>query len=196
VRLTTAVGSVRGLVRELGSPPDTGECNPDDGATGDCPGRLAGVTVMLSSSSLTRRTVTADVPTGAYRFDNVPPGAYTLTFSRAGSTPQTMFVELAAGEDRQMPDVYLEPQARITGQVTSNGLPVPLVEIRIYKLSQYPAVPVMTAITDPTGHYDVIGLDAPETYVVEFRYPLGGPVVASQQVFLRPGQSGVANMTL
>lgn len=196
VTLGSAVATVSGLVRELGAPPDPPTCVPDDAVLDDCPGRLGGVRVSLQSATVSRSTITADVPTGAFRFDQLPPGAYTLTFQRTGSTPQTLFVELAAGESRAVPDVVLEPQARITGTVTSDGLPLPNVGVRVFRIGDYPNRVTATAVTNQNGRFTIIGLDAPETYVVEYQVPAGGPVQASQQVFLRPGGVGNGDASL
>lgn len=195
VTLVPSVATVRGIVRELESDPDGPGCRPDDSAVDDCPGRLAGVTVTLGSSTTSRTTITADIITGAFRFDRIPPGAYTLTFSRVGSSPQTLFVELRAGDDRVIDDVYLERQARIEGQVTTtDGNGLPNVGVRIYRLGQYPNVVAATTVTDASGNFTVVGLDAPETYVIEYQVPAGGPVRSSRQIFLRPGQIGVASV--
>jgi hypothetical protein len=196
VTLTSSVATVQGTVRELGAPADPPTCVPDDNVLDDCPGRLSGVQVVLSSAIVNKRTITADVPTGAFRFDGLPPGAYTVSFSRVGSTPQTLFVELAAGERRTVADVVLEPQARISGTVTGDGLPMPNVGVRVFRLGDYPNVVTATAVTNQNGIFSVIGLDAPETYVVEYQVPAGGPVQASQQVFLRPGSVGNGDVEL
>ena len=39
------------------------------------------------------------------------------------------------------------------------------------------------------GSFTIIGVDAPETYVIEFRVPAGGPVAESRTVFLPAGQT-------
>lgn len=196
VTLTSAVASVHGTVRELGSDADPPTCDPADVVVTDCPGRLAGVQVTLASASTTRQTVSADIPSGTYRFDNVVPGAYTLTFSRVGSSPQTLFVELRAGEDRAIADVALERQARIVGTVTTNGVGTPNVGVRIYRIGTYPNVVAAATITDANGRFQIVGLEAPETYVVEFQVPAGGPVRVSRTLFLRPGESGAVDVSL
>lgn len=196
VTLASSVATVRGLVRELDAPADPPTCNPDDAVVTDCPGRLAGVSVTLASTALTLRTLTADIPTGAYRFDNVAPGTYTLTFARVGSSPQTLSVELRAGDDREIGTIALERQAGIAGTVTANGVGLPNVGVRIYRIGTYPNVVAATAVTDARGRFQVVGLDAPETYVIEFQVPAGGPVRVSRTLFLRPGESGVVDVAL
>lgn len=187
VTISSAVASVKGVVRELGSATDATLCVPTDSNLADCPGRLGGVSVVLTATGLERKTFTAHIPTGNFQLDEIPPGPYTITFSRIGSTPQTLFVELSAAQNLTIADVYLEPQARITGTVTRGALAVSNVGVKIYKAAQYPLVPAATTFTNAVGQYSVIGLVAPETYIIEFQYPAGGQIVASQQVFLRPG---------
>lgn len=192
VRLSSAVASIRGVVRELGSRPDTAGCIPDDADLTDCPGRLSGVSVTLTASGVNRQTVTADIPAGAYRFDNLAPGGYTITFARTGSTPQTVFAEVAAGDERDLTDVYLERQAAITGRVTEGSLGRPNITVRVYPLAQYPLLPTATAITDNQGNYRITGLAAPETYIVEFVD--NGQVRGSRQIFLQPGETQSAGL--
>ena len=195
VKLSASVASVRGLIRELGTT-DPSSCNPDDVVVNDCPGHLAGVTVKIASSGANRQTLSADISTGAYRFDGLPPGAYTVSFSRIGSTPQTLFVELAAGDATSLADILLEPQARIVGTLTSNSLPAANVGVKVYRIGDYPNTVAFSTVSDANGHYQVIGLDAPETYVIEFQVPAGGPVQSSTRVFLRPGEVGNGDASL
>jgi Carboxypeptidase regulatory-like domain len=195
VKLSASVASVRGLIRELGTT-DPATCNPDDVIVNDCPGHLAGVTVKIASSATNRQTLSADISTGAYRFDGLPPGAYTVSFSRVGSTPQTLFVELAAGDSKSLADILLEPQARIVGTLTANSLPAANVGVKVYRIGDYPNVVAFSTVSDANGHYQVIGLDAPETYVIEFQVPAGGPVQSSTRVFLRPGEIGNGDASL
>lgn len=195
VKLSASVASVRGLIRELGTA-DPSTCNPDDVVVNDCPGHLAGVTVKIASSGANRQTLSADISTGAYRFDGLPPGAYTVSFSRIGSTPQTLFVELAAGDSKSLADILLEPQARIIGTLTSTSLPAANVGVKVYRIGDYPNTVAFSTVSDANGQYQVIGLDAPETYVIEFQVPAGGPVQSSTRVFLRPGEVGNGDASL
>ena len=52
------------------------------------------VIVELSSGAEPRSTVTATSPAGAYRFSNVEPGDYTLTFRKAGLTTRVAIVTI------------------------------------------------------------------------------------------------------
>lgn len=150
---------------------------------------LSGVEVRLDSSQASRRTLTADRPAGTYRFDEIPPGAYTLTFRRIGSTPQTLLIDLAAGQQLQIPPVALERQARITGVVRRQGIGEAGIGVVVFRFDDFPADETASTITGAGGSFEVVGLDAPETYLVEFRVPAGGPVVGSRTVFLLPGET-------
>ena len=150
---------------------------------------IGGVAVTLASSSLTKRTLTADLPAGRFRFDALPPGSYTLSFSRVGSSPQTILIDLTAGEALSLATVELEAQARFIGKVQRAGVDAADVGIQAYKLSEYPSVASATVISKSDGSFEIVGIDAPETYVIEFRVPAGGPVAGSQTVFLPAGRT-------
>jgi len=160
------------------------------GAVTDLAGtRLSGVEILLEGGGdVRRRTITSDVPLGAYGFDDVPPGAYTLTFRRTGSTPQTLLLELRAGQTVTAPQVRLEQQAGIRGVVQRNGVGEAGVGVAIYPLSSYPGQAVRTTVSGAGGVFLLEALDAPETYVVEFQIPAGGPPVKSVTQFLKPGE--------
>jgi uncharacterized membrane protein len=150
---------------------------------------VSGVQITLERSGVTRNTISSDAPLGAYGFDRVPPGAYTLTFRRAGSTPQTLLIDLRAGETVTAPRIQLEEQARITGVFTRDGVGEAGVGVTIYTQGGYPGSAVRTTITGAGGVFTVEALDAPQTYIVEFQVPAGGPPVGSETVFLRPGEA-------
>ena len=150
---------------------------------------IGGVAVDLASSSVTRSTITADVPAGQFRFDNLPPGSYTLSFSRVGSSPQTLLVDVTAGQAATIGPVEIEAQARITGVVTRAGVPTADVGVQSYRLADYPSTAAATTLTAADGSFTIIGVDAPETYVIEFRVPAGGPVAESRTVFLPAGET-------
>jgi hypothetical protein len=171
VILSPSLASMSGLVVEIGG------------------SEIGGVAVDLASSSVTRSTITADVPAGQFRFDNLPPGSYTLSFSRVGSSPQTLLVDVTAGQAATIGPVEIEAQARITGVVTRAEVPTADVGVQAYRLADYPSTAAATTLTAPDGSFTIIGIDAPETYVIEFRVPAGGPVAESRTVFLPAGQT-------
>ena len=171
VTLSPSLASMSGSVVEIGG------------------SEIGGVAVDLASSSVTRSTITADVPAGQFRFDNLPPGSYTLSFSRVGSSPQTLLVDVTAGQAATIGRVEIEAQARITGVVKRAGVPTADVGVQAYRLADYPSTAAATTLTAPDGSFTIIGIDAPETYVIEFRVPAGGPVAESRTVFLPAGQT-------
>ncbi|WP_052666311.1 carboxypeptidase-like regulatory domain-containing protein [Nitriliruptor alkaliphilus] len=149
---------------------------------------LSGVVIVLHDGELERRTISSDVPPGRYRLDEVPPGVYTITFSRPGSRPQTQLVDLRGGDVREV-SVVLEHQARLRGTVTSGqgATPESGVGVLVYKQAEYPQTVVAQTVTAADGTYEIIGLEAPETYVVEFRIPAGGPIAGSETRFVQAG---------
>ena len=68
--------------------------------------------------------------------------------------------------------------------------------MKVYRIGDYPNRVAFATVSDANGRYEVIGLDAPETYVIEFQVPAGGPVQSSTRVFLRPGEVGNGDATL
>ena len=148
---------------------------------------ISGVSVELASTAVTRRTLTADRPLGTYGFDEVPPGAYTLTFRRIGSTPQTLLIDLAAGQRLELDPIVLEQQARIIGVVRRAGVGEAGLGVVAYRAEDFPLNPQASTVTGAGGSFEIIGLDAPETYLLEFQVPAGGPVAGSRSVFLLPG---------
>ena len=169
--LTSATASVSGTVKDAGGT------------------AIGGVQITLERSGEERKTISSDEPAGAYGFDELPPGAYTMSFRRAGSTPQTLLIDLAAGQDLQLEDITLEQQARVTGVVSRDGVGEAGVGIVVYRASEYPGTVVTAVTTGAGGVFEIVGLDAPETYILEFQVPAGGPVAGSKTVFLRPGET-------
>jgi hypothetical protein len=133
--------------------------------------------------------MSSDVPAGAYVFDPLPPGVYSVTYQRAGSTPQTRLVDLSAGQQLELDDVQLEKQARITGVVMKDGVGAAGIGVVVYRFSSYPNEVLTSTTTGPGGTFEIVGLDAPETYLLEFQVPADGPVVKSTVVFLRPDET-------
>lgn len=171
VRLSVLNASVRGRVTEPSGAP------------------IGGVSITLDGASIERNTISGDDPPGAYGFADLPPGAYTITFSRVGSRSQTLLVDLVAGQNLVLPDVQLEPQATIRGIVVRGGVGEPGVGVDVFTLEGYPLTPSASTVTGPGGTFEIIGLDAPDTYVVEFRVPAGGAVVGSVTTFLQSGET-------
>jgi len=161
-----------------------------DGEVRDDQGRpVGGVEVVLDGAEVERRTRTADQPAGRYGFDDLPPGAYTLTFRRPGSSPQTLLVDLQAGERREVRPIDLEAQARVVGVFRRAGVPEAGAQVVAYTQAGFPNEVVASTVTRAGGVFELVGLDAPETYIIEFQVPPGTPLAGSETVFLRPGQT-------
>jgi hypothetical protein len=189
--LTAATAQVRGTVKET--------LVKDDGSKEVA--AAADVTVTLTAGDLVWTTRSADAPkTGEYLLRDVKPGTYTLTFTRVGSEPRSVLVNLAAGEIRSV-DVTLEPRAYVTGVVKfKNGTsdtPLRGAFVVAYRVAEFPGTPAAQAVTNDKGEYKLTNLAAPETYIIGFRPPDGAVAKASQQLTLQAGQpkTGV-NVTL
>jgi 5-hydroxyisourate hydrolase-like protein (transthyretin family) len=150
------------------------------------------VSVSLTSGSATYQVTSASLPTsntGAYEFDHLPPGTYTVTVSARGARPTSQIVPLVAGQ-RQPLDLTLAAPASIHGTVYDvNGKPVPHAEVRLYLTTQYPNTSVATVEADAGGGYSFDNLDAPQNYVVEYDYPAGSAPRASSTVTLQESTS-------
>ncbi|MBI2187563.1 MAG: TonB-dependent receptor [Acidobacteria bacterium] len=88
---------------------------------------VPGVTVTLTSSTGALRTTVTDTE-GRYVFENVTPGAYTVSFELPGFTAQTTKVTVAAGET-----ATTETRLELGGQseaiqVTGTLIPRPMIE--------------------------------------------------------------------
>ena len=187
VDLTASTGSVVGTVSDGG-------------------GAAGGVNVRLANGIISRSTTTASVCVtsnpncvGTYRFDNVPSGAYTITFSRTGSVTSARQVVITPGS-KQTVDPTLSIRSgikvfvcQISGVVTTttcannDGTTVPRTgyQVRIWKESDYPAGPILgVGLTTSDGSYVFRSLDAPARYVIETTNVPGNPALTSQTVDL------------
>jgi Carboxypeptidase regulatory-like domain len=79
VVLPKSTGDVSGVVTANGAP-------------------VADVIVELSDGSTPRTTASATAPAGAFRFADVPPGSYTLTFRRTGLVTRVVIIEVIADQ--------------------------------------------------------------------------------------------------
>ena len=160
--LDPATGTISGRVLVAGSPQE-----PISAADG--------VVVTLRSTNLVRTLRPVDLPVGRkgeFRFDNVPPAAYTLTVTRPGSTPQTILINTSArpafsDEGRT---IVLDRPAAITGTVRPFAS---FVGLRRYGVEVYTpeaiGVPVVPRVlTDLNGNFSVSGMFAPARYVLGF----------------------------
>ena len=149
---------------------------------------IDGVEVTLRSSTLTRSVQPSDVPAarrGAFRFDAVPPGAYTLTVTRPGSPTQTLLVNTTSrpgfsfdfatdsllGTGAAYGPIVVQPQAVITGRIVPfDGF----VGARDYTVDVFTPETIGIPLVDPIrtsldGSFTIRGLTAPGRYVLQFQ---------------------------
>ncbi|MDH3755574.1 MAG: carboxypeptidase-like regulatory domain-containing protein, partial [Acidimicrobiia bacterium] len=178
--LGAAVGVISGTVSSPTSSP---------GVTPVVNGPTGGVTVSLTDGVTTLETLVADDPIGRYEIDNVPPGTYSITFARPGSSPVTQLVSISPGEALPL-DVVIGRQASISGLVTDEGgEPIIGAGVRLFLVEDFPTgTPIATFTTSSDGVYEFTELDAPTTYVVEFAPTPGGVGAASRTVDLGAGE--------
>ena len=181
--LDPATGTIQGRVRS-------------SMADGDVPlSARDGVVVTLRSSGLTRTALPSDQPEGrrgAFRFDNVPPGAYTLTVTRPGSPAQTILVNTTSrpafsfdfatdrlpGATAAYGPIRIESPAVITGRIVpfAGFSGARAYDIRVFR-SEALGVPVIAPLrTDLEGRFSIGGLEAPGRYVLEFTDRITGQV--------------------
>jgi 5-hydroxyisourate hydrolase-like protein (transthyretin family) len=147
---------------------------------------LGGVQVTATSGDTTRVTISANDPPGRYELRDLPAGTYTITFERPGSQARAVLVALAGGQDRTL-DVVLSPQASLRGIVTLSGVPAGGLQVRIFRIETYPSTILAVAITQDDGSYVFEGLEAPQTFVVEY-LNAGGAVVGTETITLLAGE--------
>ncbi|MCC2336485.1 carboxypeptidase regulatory-like domain-containing protein [Cellulomonas wangsupingiae] len=174
VTMRSASGTLSGTVRQL------------DGAGGAV--AAGNVTVQVASGTVTRTVTTASTPAaavGAYAVDALPPGTYTVTFTRAGTRSVSQIVVVQAGQDATLSPVLVRPAA-VTGTVRRGNDPLAGAGVRLYRASDYGlagAAPVATTTTDANGVYAFDDVDAPQNYLVEVRVVAGGSVVGVSPPF-------------
>ena len=145
------------------------------------------INVTLSSGTASYAVTTATTgTTGAYAFDNVTPGTYTVSFSRQGGQPTTFIETLSAGSHATLSPT-LPPAASICGVVyqtsgtatpgpTSTppaGAPAAQVEVQLFPANGFPGTPSQEVLSASNGSFEFDNVSAPETYIVEFSFPQG-----------------------
>lgn len=196
VVMQSATATVAGVVKQHV------DANPSSATTA-----VGEVTVTLSSGTASFTVTTASVPAdkkGTYRIDGVPPGTWTISVSRPGTSPTSTIVTLSAGQVLAYNPVLAAP-ASISGYVCSvtsddgSGTCVtPLVNwtVVVYIASQYPTVVTYTAVTNSAGKYSIPYVDAPQVYVVAVRPTAGSSDVTTQNLSVGASQTAVANFTV
>jgi Carboxypeptidase regulatory-like domain len=155
---------------------------------------LGGVTVTVNGAGapISTQTLTAG-QVGTYLLSGLAtPGSYTLTFSDAGFTSQTVGVTLASSGSATGVNVTLPQEVgTITGTVSGSGSG-PLAGVTV---SITDGVNVHTTMSSsiPPGGFSVTGLP-PASYSVSFS--LTGFVTQTAQVRLSPGATASLTVTL
>lgn len=156
---------------------------------------------MTSSSTAVSPGAGLPAHAGAYHFDNVPPGTYTVTVSRHGTRPTSQIVQLVAGDvvDKNL-TVALPISICGTVENASNGnAPVPAVQVVLFRASSYPTNPTATTQTDATagsvGRFCFSDVDAPENYIVQVDYPTAGAAYSTTPVAV-DGTAAVPDLTI
>lgn len=132
-----------------------------------------------------RNTTTASNPAdsaGRYEIAGLPPGGYTITFSKTGYVPQTFALALADNEPQHVLDVTLRGVTVTVSGSAPNCSAVDLVLRDGRALS-----PPVTASVRPDGSYRLTRVYSPGEYTVVFR--LGSTVMNSTNLDLDAGET-------
>ncbi len=145
------------------------------------------VTVTAVSGPETYTVTSASQPdgqVGRFVLPQLPPGTYTVTASRPGSTPASTTVTLEAGVDRAL-DLELAAPASVAATVVGADGPVAGAIVSLYRAAEYgtAAAPVASGRSDDAGRIVFAELDAPEHYIVDVRLQAGAaPIGASPPI--------------
>lgn len=164
-------------------------------------GPAGNVTVTAVSGSRTYTVTSSSQPAddvGRYVLPQLPPGTYTVTAARPGSTPAAATVTLEAGVDRDL-DLQLAAPASVTATVVATDGPVAGAVVNLYRATEYgtAAAPVASVRTDGDGRAVFAELDAPEHYVVDVRLQAGAaPVAASPPVTVEASEAATVTLNV
>ncbi|MBB5789819.1 carboxypeptidase-like regulatory domain-containing protein [Jiangella mangrovi] len=164
-------------------------------------GPAGNVTVTAVSGARTYTVTSSSQPAddvGRYVLPQLPPGTYTVTASRPGSTPAAATVTLEAGRDRDL-DLQLAAPASVTATVVAADGPVAGAVVNLYRATEYgtAAAPVASVRTDAGGRAVFAELDAPEHYVVDVRLQAGAaPVAASPPITVEASEAATVTLNV
>ncbi len=163
VSMQSSTAVVRGTVSQRGAVSGQGAGRP--APTGEVQINLVSGTSSFAVTSASK----PDNRLGRFEIGGVPPGTYTLSVNRRGTSPTSTIITLGAGEVRVYNPVLAAP-AQISGVVaTADGQLRPGWQVHLYLASPYPTVIARTATTDGAGRYVLPDVDAPQSYVIEAR---------------------------
>jgi hypothetical protein len=136
---------------------------------------LAHADIELQNSSISFLQISADNPLGAYTFSGVPPGSYTLTASRQGSSDTVIPINLLAGATR-FETLQLGDQASISGRVVVGAVgvgagpdssPAVGVAVRLFLTPEFPnGTEIIEVMTDGNGEFSFLPVDANVWYII------------------------------
>ncbi|HST48343.1 carboxypeptidase regulatory-like domain-containing protein [Jatrophihabitans sp.] len=188
VGMQSSTAVVRGTVSQRGAANDEGG-----------PVRTGEVQINLVSGTSSFAVTSASKPDnrlGQFEIDGVPPGTYTLSVNRRGTSPTSTIITLAAGEVRTYNPVLAAP-AQISGVVrTVGGQLRPGWVVQLYLASQYPTVIARTVTTDSSGRYVLPDVDAPQSYVIEARPTASGAAQGSVTRQINASEQLTADITV
>lgn len=157
------------------------------------------VQISLISGTSTFAVTSASVPAaraGQFEVSGVPPGTYTLSVSRRGTSPSSTIITLNAGDVRVYNPVLAAP-AQLSGIVQTSGGEIRAGwEVRLYLATQYPTVVTRTTTTGSDGSYKFSDVDAPQSYVIEVRPTPASAPQASVTKQLNASQQLIVNITV
>lgn len=180
VVLVSSTAVISGVVTEA---PALGD--PSGGGAG-----LAGVGIDVTNGTNTFKSTSTLTPAGHFELGGLPPGTYSVVFTRFEYVSASVLVTVAAGERRRL-DVPLERKAqasvprdaKLQGTVFSalDGLGLAGATVAITGTT-----PPAVATTDTTGYFELTDL-ALGTYTVE----IAGPGSPRHQTVTRKVRLGV-----
>ena len=203
VALVSSAGSVTGRVTDI-----------INAASG-----LRSVAVRLTNGIITRTTTTASSCTttnpnciGTYRFENVPSGIYTITFTRSDYETFASQIVIVSGLAKTLePALTSRPElnvyvcrASVTPTTSSPLLPTncaqpfalsPQVgyQVRIWKESDYPSgTSIDSKNSNSNGLVTFTGLDVSQRYIIAVTNIPGNPALTSKTVTLTAGSTNIS----
>ena len=178
------------------------------GLVRDRTGFIGSVLVQISNGVISRSTTSASTCistnpdcVGSFRFDDIPSGVYTITYSRTGSVTYATQLVVSPGVNSLNP-VVLNVRSSIKVNVCKIATGVTIetcanssvtdqigYQVRIWKESEYPGGAILgQGLTNGDG-ITFYNLDAPARYVVEVTNVAGSPALTSQSVALGASSS-------